>query len=85
MTEAEQLKILCLTQAAKDIERLLNIIGDLGYVGYKISLCKIKGYSHKQCARKFGISKSLAQWHWDNCRKKGYHIHLEKMFASKNA
>jgi hypothetical protein len=80
MSEAQQIKQQCLIMAAAEIEQLLKIIGDLGYPGYKISLCKLKGLSYNQCARKYNISKSLAQWHWDKCRDKGYDIQLKKIF-----
>lgn len=80
MSEAEQLKEQCLTMAATELELLFTIIGDLGFVGYKISLCKLKGYSYNQCRRKHGISRPQAQRHWKNCRNKGYDIHLKRMF-----
>lgn len=80
MSEAQQIKEQCLTMAAAELELLLKIIGDLGYIGYKISLCKVKGYSYAQCGRKFRVSKSLAQWHWNSCRNKGYDLHLKRIF-----
>lgn len=80
MSEAQELKQQCLTMAVAELEQLLIIIGDLGYVGYKISLCRIKGFSYGQCARNFRIKKSVVQYHWENCRKKGYDISLKKMF-----
>ncbi len=80
MSEAEQLKEQCLTMAATELELLFTIIGDLGFVGYKISLCKLKGYSYNQCRRKYGISRPQAQRHWKNCRKKGYDADLKRMF-----
>lgn len=80
MSEAEQIKILCLTKAAKDMEELFNIIGDLGYVGYKISMCKMKGYSYQQCANKLGISKALAQYHYEKCKEKLYDTALKRIF-----
>jgi hypothetical protein len=80
MSEAEQLKKQCLEMAATELELLMSIIGDLGFVGYKISLCKIKGYSYNQCRRKYGISRPQAQRHWKKCREKEYDIHLKRMF-----
>lgn len=80
MSEAQLIKEQCLRMAAAELEQLMNIIGDLGYVGYKISLCRIRGFSYLQCGSKFGISKALAQWHWRNCRKKGYDIKLKQIF-----
>lgn len=80
MSEAEQIKILCLTKAAKEMEELFNIIGDLGYVGYKISLCKIKGYSYQQCAIRFGITKRRAQKYYEKCNRNGYDTALKRIF-----
>jgi hypothetical protein len=80
MSEAQLLKQQCLTMAAAELEQLLLIIGELGYVGYKISLCKIKGLSYTQCSRKFNISKSLAQFYWEKCQTKGYDIKLKNIF-----
>ena len=80
MSEAQQLKEQCLTMAVAELEQLMNIIGDLGFTGYKISLCRIKGLSYGQCARNFRVSKSLAQWYWESCQKKGYDIQLKKIF-----
>lgn len=80
MSEAQQLKEQCLSMAVAELEQLMNIIGDLGYIGYKISLCRLKGSSYLQCAQKFNISKSLAQYYWNNCISKGYDQTLQKMF-----
>lgn len=80
MSEAEQLKKQCLAMAATELELLMNIVGELGYEGYKISLCKIKGHSYNQCRRKYGISRSQSQRIWKKCRKNGYDIHLKRMF-----
>ena len=80
MSEAQELKQQCLTMAAAELELLMNIIGDLTFIGYKISLCRLKGYSYGQCARNYRISKSRAQWHWENCREKGHDVHLKRMF-----
>lgn len=80
MSEGEQIKILCLTQAAKEVEELMHIIGELGFVGYRISMCKIKGNSYQQCANKYGISKALAQYHYEKCKEKLYDIALKRIF-----
>lgn len=80
MSEAEQLKKECLTMAATELEQLMNIIGDLGYPGYRVSLCRIKGGSYNQCRLRLGISRSKAQRHWKSCRKKGYDADLKRIF-----
>ncbi len=66
--------------AAADLEELLAIVGDLGYPAYRISLCKLKGQSHQQCANKFNISKSTAQSMWEKCMSKSYDIALRRIF-----
>jgi hypothetical protein len=80
MSEAEQLKKECLTMAVAELELLMNIIGDLGFPGYRVSLCRLKGYSYGQCARNAKISKSLAQWYWETCQKRGYDVQLKQIF-----
>lgn len=80
MSEAENIKEHCAKMAAAEVEVLFKIIGDLGYVGYKISMCKLKGSSYNQCKTKLGVSRALVQWHWKNCRRKGYDSHLKKIF-----
>lgn len=84
MSEEQRIKEQCLRMAQTEMERLFTIIGNLGYVGYKISMCKLKGYSYLQCANKFGISKSLAQYHWENCKSKGYDSDLIRIFNIKS-
>jgi hypothetical protein len=69
--------------AAGEVQLLLDIIGDLGYVGYKISMCKLYGNSYQQCANKFGIDKSAAQRHYEKCIEKQYDIALKKIFGLK--
>ena len=69
--------------AAAEIEELFSIVGDLGHVGYRISLCKLKGFSHQQCASKFGISKQAAQRSWEKCIEKRYDITLKRIFQLK--
>lgn len=66
--------------AAEELEELLSIVGDLGNVGYKICLCKLKGFSYQQCANKFGIQRANAQKIWVKCRKKGYDEALKRIF-----
>ena len=80
MTEAQKLKIACISMAAAEIELLFKIVGDLGHLGYKVSLYRLYGASYNQCAQKFGISKSLAQFHWYKCIDKGYDSDLRRMF-----
>lgn len=69
--------------AVDELEELMRIIGDLGYIGYKISMCKLYGNSYQQCANKFKIPKSTAQWHWEKCTEKQYDIALKKIFRLK--
>jgi len=83
MSESEQIKRQVLGMAISEIEELLNIIGDLGYLGYKISLCKIKGNSYQQCANKFNIPKSTAQTYYEKCTEKAYDIALKRIFQLK--
>lgn len=80
MSEAEHIKEHCAKMAAAELELLLKIIGDLGYVGYKISLCKLKGSSYSQCKSKIGVSRAKVQRHWKTCRSMGYDIHLKRIF-----
>lgn len=69
-----------MSMAVSEIEELLNIVGDLTYEGYKISLCKLRGFSYQQCSNKFGISKSKAQYYFEKCIEKQYDIALKKIF-----
>jgi hypothetical protein len=80
MSEAQQIKEQCITMAVAELELLMNIIGDLGYIGYKVSLCRLKGLSYGRCSRNFKIKKSLAQYYWESCQQKGYDLHLKRMF-----
>jgi hypothetical protein len=80
MSEEQRIKEQCIQMAVTEMEQLLNIIGDLGYKGYKICMCRLKGYSYLQCAQKFGVKKSRAQYYWETCKNKGYDIHLKRMF-----
>lgn len=66
--------------AVEQLEELFTVIGDLGHVGYKISLCKIKGFSHQQCANKFGIHKEHARKLWYKCVQNGHDITLKRIF-----
>lgn len=83
MSTEQEIKQQVMCMAVGEIEILLNIISDLGYVGYKISMCKIKGFSYMQCAQKFGIPKSTAQSYWEKCTQKAYDIALRKLFNIK--
>jgi hypothetical protein len=69
--------------ATTEVEELLNIIGDLGYTGYKISMCKLSGYSYQQCANKFRISKQTARRLYAKCVENRYDIALKKIFQIK--
>lgn len=81
MSDGQQIKEHVLQMAAMDVEKLFSIIGDLGFIGYKISLCKLKGYSLKQCANKFHVSKSCAQRSYKKCIVNRYDIHLKRIFS----
>lgn len=70
-----------MTMAASELQELLTIIGELGYLGYKISMCKLKGNSYQQCATRFGITKSAAQRYWEKCIENRYDISLKRIFA----
>jgi hypothetical protein len=80
MSEEQRIKEQCLQMAASEIEKLFTIIGDLGYVGYKISMCKLKGLSYNQCGAKLGVSRGKVQRYWRNCRLKGYDHDLRRIF-----
>jgi len=81
--ETEKIKQQMIGMAVTDMEKLFEIIGELGFIGYKISMCKIKGYSYKQCALKYGVSKSAAQRFWQKCIDKRYDIALKNLFQIK--
>lgn len=83
MSAEQEIKQQVMSMAVSDIELLLNIIGDLTYVGYKISLCKLKGNSYMQCAIKYNIQKSAAQYYFEKCIEKQYDIALRKLFNLK--
>jgi hypothetical protein len=76
----KNLKEQMMLMAVSDIELLFCIISDLSFEGYKISLCKLKGYSLQQCATKFGVSKSNAQYAWEKCQEKNYDVELKRLF-----
>ncbi len=80
MNEAQEIKRLCLKLAVEELELLLKIIGDLGYPTYMVARFRLGGATYGQCANKFGISKSSAQWYWNKCREKGYHHDLLRIF-----
>jgi hypothetical protein len=80
MSEAQELKQQCLTMAAEDFGLLMVIIGDLGYPGYRIAICKLKGASYNQCRISLGVSRGTVQRRWKKCKKKGYDLHLKRMF-----
>jgi hypothetical protein len=69
--------------AAEELEELLQIIGDISYVGYKISLCKIYGNSYMQCAIRFGIDRETARRLWAKCVEKQHDKALIKIFGIK--
>lgn len=70
-----------LRMATKDVEMIFIIVGSLGYVGYKVSMCKLKNYSYSQCAIKFGITKELACYYWRKCKKEGFDKELIRIFS----
>lgn len=82
--DIKRVKELCITQASSDVEQLLKIIGDLGYVGYRISLCKLYGYSYKQCAIRYGVRRSHAQKYFEKCTRLGYSEDLKRIFRINN-
>jgi len=67
--------------AAEELQELFKIIGDLGYEGYKISMCKLKGNSYGKCAQKLGLDRSAAQRHFRKCIDKRYDIALKRIFS----
>lgn len=80
MSETEQIKRKVIGMAATELEEFLNIIGDLTHTGYKISMCKLRGFSYQQCANKLGITKAAAQRYFEKCIEKGYDITLRRLF-----
>lgn len=76
----ENIKHHVMTMAVNDLDAFLNIVSDLGHIGYKVSLCKLRGFSYLQCANKMGIGKPTAQFYFEKCKKKGYDVQLKKFF-----
>lgn len=83
MSSEQEIKQKVMSMAVSEMETLLNIIGDLGYCGYKISMCKLRGNSYQACANKFGIDKSTAQRYYEKCIEKQYDITLKELFQIK--
>lgn len=81
--DAQNIKERAMEMPVAQIETLLNIIGDLGFLGYRVSMCKLKGGSYQQCANRMNISKRLAQFYFEKCRKNGYDISLMEIFNLK--
>lgn len=81
--ETESLKKDVMNMAVSDLELLFKVIGDLTFTGYKISLCRLRGYSYQQCATKFGISKREAQKYYERCLNMGHDEFLKKTFNLK--
>lgn len=67
--------------AVAELEELLNIVGDLSFIGYKLSMCKLKGYSMQQCANKFGVTKETARYYFNKCVELQHDIALKKIFG----
>jgi len=67
--------------AVADVELLMQIIGELGFIGYKVSLCKLKGYSLQQCANKYGLTKEQARYSWKKCEDLEYDKALARLFG----
>lgn len=66
--------------AVQELEELLSIIGDLSYPGYKIAMCKIRGFSYQQCANRMGLHKEHARKLWLKCVQNGHDITLKRIF-----
>lgn len=79
----EHIKQHMMRMAVEEVELLLSIIGDLGFDGYKICMCKLHGNSYQQCSNKFNIPKSSAQRYWEKCTQNEYDIALKKIFGLK--
>ena len=80
MSEAQELKQQCLTMAAEDFGLLMVIIGDLGYPGYRIAICRLRGASYSKCSINLRVSRAMVQRHWKKCKKKGYDTELKRLF-----
>lgn len=83
MSEDQQIKEKCISMAADDFSLLLTIIGELGYPGYRIAICKLRGASYNQCKISLGVSRQAVQRHWKKCREMGYDLHLKRIFNFK--
>lgn len=66
--------------AVHDVELLFGIIGDLSFIGYKVALSKLYGYSLQECANKYRITKRAAQYYCEKSVEKKYDIELRRMF-----
>jgi hypothetical protein len=80
MSEEQRIKEKCIEMAAEDFRLLLTIIGDLGYPGYRIAICKLRGASYTKCCISLGVSRAMVQRYWKKCKIRGYDSELRRMF-----
>jgi len=81
--ESKELKQKLLMMAVSEVELLLTIIGELGFIGYKVVLFNLRGQSLQQCATKFKISKRTAQYIIKKSNEKGYSMDLKRILPVK--
>lgn len=80
MSETQKTKEQLLQMAAGDLEQFLHIVGELGFKGYKVCLCRLHGKSLQQCAKKHGVSVMFVRWAWEKCQANGYDAVLKNLF-----
>jgi hypothetical protein len=66
---------------AEDLGRVIEIIGELGTLGYRISLYRMQGNSLQQCAQKFSTTRETVRYYWGKCVEKEHDKTLTRIFA----
>lgn len=67
--------------AQADLEKWLQIIGDLGTLGYRVSLSRLHGFSLQQCALKHRTTKKIVRSCWAKCVRFGHDKELIRIFS----
>jgi hypothetical protein len=66
--------------AVDDVENLLIIVGDLTHLGYRISLCRLRGSSINQCAQKFKTTPDTVRYYFKKCGELHHTLTLKRIF-----
>lgn len=66
---------------AEDLAAVLQIIGDLGILGYRVSLHRLSGNSWQQCAQKFGTTRKMVRYSYSKCVRLGHDKDLVRIFG----